>query len=258
MAFWELLTAPETRPFAVAIGLVLGLLLMEMAALLLGGTLLGADADAPDASGFDLDGPDFDAPDLDAAEFELAQLDAADLDAPDTGQTAAAGGASGLIGWLGVGEAPFLVWLTAFLTAFGVAGFALQVVADDGFGVRAPVLWASLAALPIGLAAAKTLSRAIARALPKVQSSAVSRRRLGGRVGVVTGAVGRRGRPTEARIQDWRGHTHYIRVEPLEDDAELAPGAEIVVLRARRGDAEGLFRALPLDDARARIDARAS
>ena len=69
-------------PFTLALALLTGLMVLELVALLLGGSLIGADSDADldiDAG----DGGDFDL-DLDGAELGGVEgIDAADLDLPD-------------------------------------------------------------------------------------------------------------------------------------------------------------------------------
>lgn len=219
------LLTPFMFPFTVALGLFFGLLTLELVAAFLGGTVLGMGSDAE--ADIDLDA-DFDADlDLDAdfdAEFDIEGVEALESDAivPEVG--------GGVLDWLGFGKVPLLIWLGVFLLSFGFGGFVLQ-----------SVLNASLGALPSGIAALIVAPAAtwftgrfahlFARLLPKIESSAVSKNHLGRRRGVVSQGNAARGRPAEVRVSDGHGNTHYIRAEPLRDDAVLPQGTEVLVMR---------------------------
>lgn len=276
MSVWEFLTAPQMTLFTAALGLVLALLMLELAALALGGSLFGADGsgDAELDADVDAGGAELDADadvDLAAAPTIGAPLGAnlsasvladalADIDAgPDAasvGHGAAVAAPEGLIGWLGFGKTPFLVWLLAFLTSFGGAGYLLQLLHRELLGGLGPAVLVALIALPLGLVAAARFATGFARLLPKVQTTAVRRDSLSGRPGVVTGGLAEAGRPAEARVRDVHGGVHYIRVEPFSEGVRLAEGTEIVVLKVRgQGD---VFRGLSLEEARRVVaDARA-
>lgn len=245
MSALDFLAAPEMRPFAFALGLVIGLVLLELAALALGASLMGDSADGPEVDldlDLDLDGPDLDTPAIGAGD--------ADIDGPELGDTAAPSGGpdglSALLLWLGIGPAPLLIWIATFATGFGAIGYGVQAVSSGVTGVLLPAWAPTLLALPGGLWLAKAVATRIARALPSVQSSATRARDLGGRRGVVTGAEGRVGRPTEVRVTDRHGQTHYLRAEPVDAAGRLAPGQDVVVLARPKN---GVFRAIALDDA---------
>lgn len=53
---YELLTSPNTFPFAIALAVVTGLFLLELLSAVLGGSILGVGTDAPDVDAdFDFD-----------------------------------------------------------------------------------------------------------------------------------------------------------------------------------------------------------
>ena len=219
----DFLLAPGMAPFSFAFLLVAGLVLLEIVFLMLGGSLLGMDADAP-AMGAE---PEFDF-DLEIdADFdpELGVEPELEVEAP--GQTAP----TGPMAWLGVGEAPFILWLAGAATSFGVAGYGLQLAANGLFGGLAPAaLAAAIAAIP-GLIGARFIARAIAALAPKTETSATSRRHLGGRLGVVTQGTATKGRPAQARITDRHGNIHYLRVEPRHDGVEIPQGTDVIIFR---------------------------
>lgn len=219
---FELIFAPHSLPFAVALTIVLGLFLLEFLGSLLGATILGLGGDGPDV---DLD-----------ADFDVsADLDAdIDLDAPDVPNETPEM-STGLLGRLGAGRVPFLIWLVSFLTMFGLIGLAIQSVAAALLGVPLYALIASALALPPALVATRFIANWVAIMMPKTETSAVRTRHLGGRHGVITQGAASRGKPAEAKIKDRFGNIHYLRVEPLADDAIFPQGSDVTLIR-KRGD----------------------
>jgi hypothetical protein len=229
----DLLLAPAMAPFTFALALLMGLLALEVVALVLGGSLLGlgGDADIDLDADVGLDGDlGLDAPDLDA---EVA--------------VAPASGASFLT-WLGLGAVPFILWVAALLAGFGLTGLIVQSVSQSTLGSMLP----GVAALPIGLAGgvwfARTFGGVFSRLLPRDETQAVASSRLGGRRGVVTQGTARRGQAAEVRVTDRFGNTHYLRAEPLEDDAEIAQGADVLVIRQRTAPGDYRFRLMAVGD----------
>ncbi len=208
-----------TGPFTLALAVVLGLFAVEILTLLLGGSLLAVGADAPDLD-LDMD-----------ADFDI---DTQDIPASDA---LAQGGAapSGLLGWSGLRDVPFLIWLVSFLTLFGLSGLIVQALANALTGGALPAVAASLIALAPALTGTRHIANAIARIMPKSETSAMKTRFLGGHHGVISQGTARRGKPAEARIKDRFGNTHYLRVEPLEDDAVIPQGAAVHVIRRKDG-----------------------
>ena len=229
------LLAPFMTPFTIALGVFLGLLLLEVLAALLGGSILGLGGEAD--SDIDLDA-DLDADldtdlDLDADVAASTDLDVDLVAGTEVDLSEGVEASSthvGLLAWLGLGQVPLMIWLGVFLLAFGFGGLLLQ-----------SVLEARLAPLPAGLASAVMAPLAVlftgrfaklfARLLPKVESEAVSRNHLGRRRGVISQGSAARGKPAEVRVMDGHGNTHYIRAEPLRDEDVLAQGTEVLVMR---------------------------
>ena len=248
----DLLLDGAFAPFTMALALLLGLVGMEVLALLLGGSLLAGDSDA------DLDGPggvELDA-DLDIGGVDLDALDGVDLDAldidgldgleadaPATAPEISGGG--GVLSWLGIGRMPFLIWLGSALMAFGLSGMALQLSLRDLFQIFAP---AGLVSLPAGVCAlgfARGFGAAFARLLPQTKTEALSEGSLGRRRGTITQGTASRGRPAEVRVMDRFGNAHYLRAEPLSDQEQIAQGTEVLVIRDRRAERYVL---VPLSD----------
>ncbi len=228
----DLLFAPHMLPFATALGLLLGLLALELISVLIGGSLLGLggeadiDLDADVDLGLDVD-PSFD---LDG-DFDIDALEALDATEVDLPEAETDLGGPGLAGWLGMGDAPFLIWLGALLMAFGLSGVALQNALIALVGTPLPAWIAGPAMLVPGVFFAKTFSGAFARVLPKTETQSVSSNHLGRRRGIVSQGTAARGKPAEVRVYDLYGNTHYLRAEPLRDSESIPQGTEVLVLR---------------------------
>lgn len=233
-------------PFTIALALLFGLLALELVLALVGATLLGLGADADIDIDLDVDAPDLADLDIDFGgadphlfDFAEPELDAdLDVEAPGTDSVA-----PGPASWLGIGKVPTLIWIAAVLLGFGVTGVVLQNLVTALLGTTLP---ASLAAIPAALAGiwfAKQFGAVFAALLPKTETSAMSSRHLGRRTGVVTQGTAKRGKPTEVKVTDRHGNTHYLRAEPLKDDDEIPAGTEVLVLRHRLEEG---YRLVPL------------
>jgi len=221
----ELLTSPGAIPFALALAVVVGLFLLEIASALLGGSILGVGTDAPDV---DVD-VDFDfSADVDAG-AELADgLDA--VDTPEVGTST-----SGIFTWIGARDVPILIWLVSFLTMFGLFGLVLQSVMVSILGFQISGLAAMFLVAPPALAVTRVIANWVALIMPKTQTTALRARHLGGYNGTITQGTASRGKPAEVKIKDRHGNIHYLRVEPLHDDDSFAQGADVTLIR-KRGD----------------------
>ena len=202
------LFADYNLPFAIAMGLMLLLVLLQVIGL--------GDFDA--------------APDL-------------DLDADgDIGDPTSAGLGGAITTLLGLGKVPLFVWLIVFLLAFAVIGMGVQAFAADLTGTP---LYAWLAALIAGgasLPVTATLVRPVGRLLPQNETSAVGLDSLVGRRGEVTEGRAKKGSPARAKVRDRHGHAHYVMVEPHED-ASVIPAGDQVLLVRRDGQ---VFYGVPL------------
>ena len=231
----DLFFSPNMQPFTIALGLVIGMLVLELVLMLAGISILGGDGDiSVDAEpGLDVE-----------AGFDAEPGFEADLDGADS-LSGEGAGVGGILPWLGLSDAPFAIWLAGFLTAFGLSGYALQGILNAVIGAPLPALLASAIALPFGLVIAKRFARMIGRIMPKLETSAISSRSYGGRRGVITVGTAQRGNPAQARLTDGYGNMHYAMVEPLKDADSFPQGTEIATIRLN----DGSLRAIRIDDA---------
>jgi hypothetical protein len=207
----ESLFAPEMLPFAVALGLVVLLAVVEAASLLLGGSL---------SAGLDSA--------YDGLHADIGHAAAGHLHVEPHVELGAFGK---LLDWLCVGRVPALILLIIFLCGFGFSGLAIQggITALAGHALH-PVL-ASVGAAAAALPITRLGGTLFARIMPRDQTEAVSRDSVVGRVAVVTAGTARRGLPAEAKLRDAFGQTHYLRVEPNDDQATLVAGTEVLIVR---------------------------
>ena len=229
---------PTFLPFSLALGLLFGLLALELVAVLVGGTLFGLGNDAD----FDLDvDAGLDASDMGDFDLDMDAGDALDLDAELDAAEAPDAAAAGPGDWLGLSRAPTMVWIAALLLGFGITGLAVQSV-TGGF-IPAPLT--AIGAGIVGVGFAKRFARTFARLIPKSESSALSEHSLGRRKGVVSQGTAARGKPAEVRVVDGHGNTHYLRAEPLRDAVTIPQGTEVLVMRDRHSDG---YRLIPLSE----------
>ncbi|WP_227754250.1 OB-fold-containig protein [Stagnihabitans tardus] len=204
-------------PFTFAFVLLAGLVLLELVALLLGGSLIGSDAPEVDLDpGLDAE-PDIDALLAGGPETELA---------PDG---------------FGLRGAPLIIWLAAALLGFGAAGVMIQSLAA---ALSAPLpLWGALPlALVAGLGFARAFGRAFARLIPRIETTATSTQFMGGLRGIVTQGTARRGQAAEVRLRDRHGNLHHLRCEPYREDDVIPEGAEVLTIRRRAPDGSFILR----------------
>lgn len=216
----DLFLSPHSLPFASALSVVFGLFVLEILSLLLGSTILGLDGGTPDLDA-DID-----------TDFDLShdlEVDAADF--AETGVS----GPSGLLGWIGVRDVPFLIWLVCFLTMFGLSGLILQSTVGGILGAPLPAIAATVIALVPATAFTRFLTGWVSALMPKTETSAMRKRFLGGHRGVISQGTATRGKPAEAKIKDRFGNTHYLRVEPLYEDGVFPQGSDVTLIR-KRGD----------------------
>lgn len=192
----ELLLAPESWPFTVALMLLVAIAVVEGLALLLGASLSGwLDHFAPTPE-----------------------------DVVDS-----------WLGWLHLGKVPLLVVLVILLTAFALFGYTLNVLAHALLGGYLPAPFSGTLAFLGALPVVRAASGFIARLVPRDETSAVTLDSLVGRVAVVTGGTAHANYPAEARVRNEYGQTLYVRVEPDAADQEFGPGTSVLLVKQISG-----------------------
>ena len=212
----DLLLAPQNVAFSIALAVMLGIAAIEGVMTLFGAGLSGIlDSLVGD---FDLDADvDLDA-DLDG---DLG----GDVDMPGSGLM------TYTLGWLRVGKVPMLVLLVIFLTAFGLVGLAVQQVVRDVTGHFLPAALAWIPAFGVAIPSVRFFGGLIAKIIPKDETSAVSAKTFVGRVATVTLGTASEGEPTQARLTDEHGRSHYVMVEPDVASDRFETGEQVLLVR---------------------------
>ena len=208
---YAFLTAAPNLPFAVALAMMLGLVLLELIGFLTG---MGV-------SDF-LDGllPDVGEPDVDVGGASLVDRFA---------------------GWMLFGKVPALILFAVFLTVYGFIGLAVQGMLLSFTGFMLPAWLAAIAVFPLALPFVRWTGMGIARVLPRDETQVASRRSLLGHVGTIVIGSARRGSPAQAKVRDEVGQTQYVMVEP-ETEADEFHAGDAVLLKSEHGAVFGVVR----------------
>ena len=140
-----------------------------------------------------------------------------------------------VLDWLHVGQMPSTILLIVFLTAFGGSGLLLQTLIKSQSGAMLPTLLASGIAFVVAIPATRVFGGMLKPILPRDESEAVSRDTFVGCEAQIVVGTSRRGKPAEARLRDSFGRSHYIMVEPEDDNASFPAGHQVLILK-RHGD----------------------
>ncbi|MCF4097219.1 YqiJ family protein [Maritalea mediterranea] len=137
------------------------------------------------------------------------------------------------LGWLRVGQVPFIIFLIVMLTLFGLTGFALQSFVADIFSAPLPAWVAAPIAGVLSLPLIRGSAGLLRRIMPRDETDAISRADLVGQQGQIVLGRATPGSPAQARITDQLGNSHYVMVEPHSDEADLKQGDHITLLRQK-------------------------
>lgn len=223
MDFIAFITAGPNMPFTVALGVVVGLFLLELFSFLMG---MGSAADSLL--------PDFD--------HDLHIDGVEHLGAATHGDMGTHGWVAAL-SWCHVGRVPILILLAVFLAGFGAGGLLVQYLSLSLFGGMVSAWLAAAGAFVTAILAVRVIGGILARVLPKDETTAVSRSQFVGHTVVLSQNQGpsRLGSSGEAKLRDAHGQTHYLRVEPAEPDIEFQPGERVLIV----GLSGSVFQAVP-------------
>lgn len=192
----ELLFADQSFPFTLALVLMLLIAVVEIAAIAIGGGLSGA------------------------LETLLPDLPSGD----EAGSSLAA-----LLGWLRFKQVPVLMLLVIFLTGFGLSGLFIQSTVHGLFGFYLPSLLVAVPASFSALPVVRLFGGWLHRYLPGDETSVVSEQSFIGRVAVITLGTARQGHPAEAKLRDEHGQSHYLMVEPDQQEEPFPQGTHVVL-----------------------------
>lgn len=202
----EFLTAPANMPFTIALMVMAGIAVLEIVTMLLGfaishfvdSAIPGLDTDADFDMDFDHDG------DISTGEHFL--------------------------GWLHVGQVPVLILFVLLLLGFGLGGVTTQWAALNSLGRPLPLAGAIPIALVVGFLLVNLLGGLAKRTVLKDETSVVSADSLVGHSATITLGTTRQGSPSQAKLRDKHGQTHYVLVEPMHADTEFHAGQSVMLV----------------------------
>ncbi|HVY99996.1 MAG TPA: OB-fold-containig protein [Dongiaceae bacterium] len=225
------LAAPGFQPFTIAALVLLGLCAVEGVSLLAGHSISGLVDSLLHIDHPDIDHPDIDHPDMGAHVDPGAHASpAAALDLHGTPEASHGNYLGTFYDWLNAGRVPLLILLMAGLGAFAVAGLVLQTVAMHALPAPLPGLLASAIAFLAVIPTTRTVSRWIARFLPRDETYAIEEGDLIGLTGVVTLGPVEAESAGRAKVEDRYGNAHFPRVRAARAGLVIAQGAKILVV----------------------------
>lgn len=151
---------------------------------------------------------------------------------------------SGLLGswmsWLNAGGVPVLVLAVILLAAFAVAGFVIQAISSAAIIGPMPDYAAITGALAAAIPVTRWASRALAKIIPRDETSVLHQSDFIGLVGTVTLGPLDQGNPGTVRVKDRYDNIHSLRAKAAVGYT-IATGEHILIVDG----SEGLFEAIP-------------
>ena len=213
--FLSYLNETSNFPFSVSLVIVAILALIEGIGLIIGAGIFGfLDGLLPD---IDLD------------------IDVPDMTAPSIGGQ--------FLTWLQIGRIPAIFSLIVFLVAFGLIGLFLQGMVAAVLGAPLPALLACIPALVLSMPVLSVGNRALAAIIPRDETSAVSHDSLIGKPAVITCGEARKDYPAQGKVKDQYRQTHYILIEPDNDQDIFAQGQKVLLVRRHKS----IYFAIPIE-----------
>lgn len=126
-------------------------------------------------------------------------------------------------GWFKEGI-PVSIYLIIYLLTFGITGTIFQFITSE-------LISQYIICFPIAilsLVISKYIAKIVKKIIPKDETTAVSRKSFIGKVATITIGTTKKGIPTEAKVIDFFNKTHYIIVEPI-DENEFKQGDEVLI-----------------------------
>jgi hypothetical protein len=220
----EFILTEANRPFAIAIAAMLMLGFLELL-LAMGGFGMMSFLDNLVPDNWDLD-----------ADIDVDASVDMDLDTDlDIEADADVGGGAGaflqmVLGFFGIGRVPLLVVIVAFLTSFGLSGYATQMVVHGVSGYYLPALLASIPAFMGGSFVTRYLAIGLGRLVPDIETEAVESKTFIGHTAVLTLGEARTGKPAQGKLRDHNGQTHYLLIEPDQADMVFHEGDQVLLV----------------------------
>ena len=201
---WELFTHPSNYIFSLSLVLCFAIGILEFILLLIGGSSQILDQFLPEhLTEYQTD------LDIDADQGPLWQF----------------------LDWLYLGKVPLLIWLIIFLTIYALTGLVIQSIfyhfTENYFStwLIAPVV------LFLSMPLVRWASACITRVIPKDETTAIYSEDLIGLTAEIILGIAQPDSPAQAKVKDQFGQTHYVLVEPEQN--EIFHQGQVVILTQR-------------------------
>lgn len=198
---WELFTHPSNIVFSISLCLMFLFGLFEIVLTILGGGSQGfLDQFLPEDVGHN------------------AEL----------GVDADAGIVTRVLDWLYLGRIPLFVWLIIFLCVYSLLGFTIQAFVNQMTSMMFSAWIIAPACIFLCMPFVRFSAMLIARILPQDETTAIYSDELIGRTATIILGDARPQSPAQAKVKDQHGLTHYILVEPEQDEI-FSQGQSVVL-----------------------------
>jgi hypothetical protein len=132
--------------------------------------------------------------------------------------------------WMRIKKVPILMLVIIFLASFSIIGLFLQGLLLNLTGV----LWSQyiilFPALTFSIYSVRICGGFISIVLPKDETSSISEDDLVGHIATITLGSASINSPAEAKTKDKHGQTHYLMIEPDEENIQFHQGEDILIL----------------------------
>ena len=197
----EFLLADFNTGFAIALGLIIALAVLEGAGMIIGLSLMNL----------------------------LDQISPIELDVEVDTEFSDAG-LTPLLGWLCLNRLPLLIWLVLFLTCFAISGYSVNFVFLNTTNVLLPEFIVYSIAFITAVFLTRYIGIPLGRLLPKNESSAVSNNSFNGLIAKITIGTAKKDSPAEAALLDRFSQKHYVLVSPDDAKETFNQGDEVVLV----------------------------
>jgi len=153
-------------------------------------------------------------------------------------------GIANYFGFLGLGKAPFIVWLTFFFGLFSMFGYLANSIAVSLSGFLP--LWVSVGPVLIAAVIVNSyLCNVFVRIFPRIETTAVSTDSFFGRVAEVTLGNATNNKFAMGVVHDEYQAAHNIRIKSMKKGIVLEQHSQVILVEQTKGSA--IWLAIPYE-----------
>ena len=137
------------------------------------------------------------------------------------------------IGWLRYKNTPLIVLIISFLAEFSLIGLSLQFILKQVINVTLPWYIAVIPTFLVTLPLLRLTSMLLGKIIMKDETTAVDTVSFRGLYAVIVIGTAERGSPTQAKVVDCFGQSHYIMVEPFQENMKIEQNQKVLLLNKK-------------------------